>query len=314
MSMTQFANLKEKLPEKVVGLIEEARAEGFSAYSVHGLQVNDVDPFLTFDRFTFAQPIFAPHPHAGMSAVTYLLPESPAGVMNRDSLGNAFVIEPGSINWFESGSGAVHEETPEIVGKPAIGLQLFVNLPTRYKTVKPRMMYHKANTIPDVDLTAFSNTNTNTPSKARVVVGTFAGPLGNVFGPLGGEGSSEVLSKPVMLLDVNIAAGATVKLPISEGHRVLWVVQSGSGLVGSAQSQQQKQVKMRDIVTFSTSGGFLEVTANKNEAMRALLLAGEPIKEPVAFGGPFCMNTRSEVMLAYQKYQAGGMGVLTSRF
>lgn len=125
-----------------------------------------MDPFLLVDCFAMAQPHFPPHPHAGFSAVTYLLRHSAGSVLNRDSRGEAVVILPGGLHWTEAAAGMMHEETPLQPGVVCEGLQVFVNLPAAQRLAAPAVYHADASAFPVLSLEGGS---------LRVLVGHYRG-------------------------------------------------------------------------------------------------------------------------------------------
>jgi len=114
-------------------------------FSVHRLDLARLEgflhPILGFDHFRMNGPTFAPHPHAGFSAVSYVFEDSPGALRNRDSLGHDLTVQPGELLWTQAGSGVIHDEVPATRGAPIHGLQLFVNLSSKNKHIEPRMLH-----------------------------------------------------------------------------------------------------------------------------------------------------------------------------
>ena len=127
--------------------------DGFEALQIDREMLgNEGDPFLSLDHFKMRSPTFAPHAHAGFSAVTYVLPESKTGMQNRDSLGDFSRIEPGALHWTAAGKGIVHEEIPQILGQVAEGMQIFVRQPLNGETAAPRIHHIDSTDVPVVRL------------------------------------------------------------------------------------------------------------------------------------------------------------------
>ena len=125
---------------------------GFSVNRFHDDEaVSFMDPYLMIDAYTLSEPYFAPHPHAGFAPVTYMLPESEIGFINRDSMGTRNRVGPGDMHWTTAGRGMVHEEVPEIKGRPARGLQIFINLPTAMKFLPPSYVHLADADVPKVE-------------------------------------------------------------------------------------------------------------------------------------------------------------------
>jgi len=243
---------------------------------------NLFDPFLLFDHFAFNDPVEGPlrgfpmHPHRGIETVTYILEGS---VQHRDSLGNAGVIGPGDVQWMTSGRGILHEELPRRGPSGAIyGFQLWVNLPAALKMSQPRYQEVKAATIP---------TTQQDGASVRVVAGQSYGQTGPV---------TEIAANP-LYLEVSLAAGATYEQPIPRGHTALAYVLEGEGIFGGETVNAVKMVVFED-------GDVLQVQT-ENSPVRFMLIAGAPIKEPIAPYGPFVMNTREEIQQALRDLRDG---------
>ena len=159
----------EAFPLMAVKAVVPMPYHGFDAHSgAHMLRVDLswIDPFIGVDSYTLRSNPFGPHPHAGMSAVSLTLPESEAGTINRDSMGDNSLIAPGDLHWFQAGRGAMHEEMPVQPGKTEQGLQIFVNLSRVNKTADPVGLRVTHADMPTVDFEGGS---------LRVVAGEFAG-------------------------------------------------------------------------------------------------------------------------------------------
>lgn len=246
-----------------------------------------LDPFLLLDAFRSDKPEdyiagFPPHPHRGFETVTYLL----AGRMrHKDSAGHEGVIEAGGIQWMTAGKGLVHSEMPEQEDGLLEGFQLWVNLPAAHKMDPPRYQEHPASEIPletrpgGIEL--------------RVIAGTTSqGTTGPVVQPL---------TEP-LYLDVGVPAGQQFveTLPVSH-NAFIYVV---SGPVNITHANGQTIPLARDDLGVFGAGDRVKLDAGTGN-VRFLLVAGKPLGEPVARGGPFVMNTRDEVQQAFEDYESG---------
>ena len=247
----------------------------------------DLDPIIGIDHFEMRAPTFAPHPHAGFSAVTYLFEDSEGEFLNRDSLGDRIVARPGSVIWTVAGSGIVHEEYPMVRGKLAHGLQIFVNLPASAKLQGPRLLFVDG---PDVPV------RTRPGVHARVVTGA----SGNVRAKL--EAPDEFT-----LLDVRLEPGASFEDDFSVDHSVLVYVIKGSAFIGP----ENHRVGVREAARFSEGSGGVLLRAT-SEGAQVVLLVGRPLREPVVAHGPFVMNNEQQIASAIERYRAGRMGRLDS--
>jgi hypothetical protein len=264
-------------------------APGFMEDTVfHGGPV-ELDPFLAITDFHMNRPTFAPHPHAGFSAVTYMFRDSAGSFRNRDSLGDASLIEPGALHWTQAGAGMMHEEIPVEPGVDCHGMQLFVNLRSDHKLADPQAFHVAAADVPVVD---------QWPGvRAHVVVGS----LVDVTSPMAG------LLTEVDLLDLDIEPGVSMDLPVDAARRVVTLVVAGSVDVGGASLSQHA------VASLSGTTPTLPLTAGVT-GTTVLVLTGKPLREPVLFGGPFCMNSQEQLDDARRRFRAGEMGSLAPSF
>lgn len=264
-------------------------APGFLEATVfHGGEVL-LDPFLALTDFHMTQPTFAPHPHAGFSAVTYMFRDSAGSFRNRDSLGDQSLIGPGALHWTQAGSGMMHEEIPVVPGLDCHGLQLFVNLRSSHKLASPQAFHVDAEDVP-----AFE------PAPGAVVK-VVAGATGGVASPIEG------LLTEVLLLDVELAPTSFVDLSIPMTHRVVVLVLDGTVHVG------EHQLPGLTVASLRGESPALSIAAGDAGAT-LLVLAGEPIEERVVFSGPFCMNSQAQIDEARRRFAAGDMGRLSPSF
>jgi redox-sensitive bicupin YhaK (pirin superfamily) len=235
------------------------------------------DPFLLFDHFGSDDPAdylpgFPMHPHRGIETVTYML----AGeVDHRDTLGNAGRIGAGDVQWMTAGGGIMHEEMPKPKDGQMAGFQLWVNLPARLKMSAPRYQEVPTHTIPQVER----------PGGVRIRV--IAGMVDGVRGPV-----TEIVADPTYL-DVTIAAGGLFEQPAPRGHTALAYVFEGGGEFGLTDGGGGMVVGHPRMIVFD-DGDLVRVQATA-DAVRFLLISGQPSHEPIARYGPFVMNTRAEI-------------------
>lgn len=169
----------------------------FRAFGLRGMP-GMIDPFLGVDHAWMSGPTFPPHPHSGFSAVSYLFLDSETGVINRDSVGNHNLIQPGGLHWATAGSGIVHEEVPAENGKTVHSLQIFVNLPQELRNMKPFTLTLEPQDVPVVQLPGV---------RVRVPAGSFR----ELYSPL-------KLPTDVTILEVSLDNHAELSLPIESGH------------------------------------------------------------------------------------------------
>lgn len=247
-------------------------------------ELNVLDPFLLLDAFESDRPDdyiggFPSHPHRGFETVTYLL----AGRMrHKDSAGNEGVIEPGGVQWMTAGKGIVHSEMPEQEDGLLMGFQLWVNLPAAAKMVAPA--YQE---FPPADVPLEQRPDGTT---IRVIAGTTSE---------GTRGPVENSHVSPIYMDVTLPAGESFEQAVEAGSNAFIFVIQGELHVG----EKQKPLGQR-ILGILDEGDHVSVKTT-DEAARFLLVAGQPLNEPIARGGPFVMNTREEIQQAFEDFQNG---------
>jgi redox-sensitive bicupin YhaK (pirin superfamily) len=246
----------------------------------------DLDPFLLLDAFRSDNPDdyiagFPPHPHRGFETVTYLLN---GRMRHKDNAGNEGVIEPGGVQWMTAGKGIVHSEMPEQQNGLLEGFQLWINLPGSHKMVTPTYQEHDQTQIPVEERPA---------TRIRVISGeTSQGTAGPV---------SQPLTDP-LYLDVSLESASSFIESLPTDHTAFVYVVKGSLCIRD--DNDDEQVIARDQLAVLGAGDSVDLTAGE-EAARFLLVAGKPLNENIARGGPFVMNTEAEVKQAFRDYQSG---------
>lgn len=236
-------------------------------------------PFLVVSRFRMTGPVFPPHPHAGFSVATYILPDSPTGFWNQDSLGTVNRIAPGALHWTVAGAGVVHEETPERAGRVAEGFQIWIDHPAVLREVPPQALHVAADAAPVRRMTGITR---------RVV----AGRDGNVASPL-------VAPVEVQLVEVVVDPGTRWTEDLAPGMQgFLWVLE-GEVRAGGAVAGADTVVPLSDGMVLQAKG-----------AVRLMRFAGRPSDEVPVFGGPFVGSTAEQLARFRRAYQSGGMGRL----
>jgi len=257
-----------------------------------GLDV--ADPFLLLDEmgpvdYGPGEAVGAPdHPHRGFETITYMLEGE---FEHEDSAGHRGVLRPGDVQWMTAGAGIVHSEMPsrEIreKGGRVHGFQIWVNLPAKLKMTRPRYQEVSASKIPEAK-------SEDGRARVRVIAGEALGVRAVIDTHI-----------PIFYQDWTLDAAADVTVALPHEQQALVYVFQGSVLVGDEGREvgdgQLALLGAGDAVRFrGTQGGG-----------RLLLLAGVPIKEPVARYGPFVMNTQQEIVQAVRDYQSGRMGEIT---
>lgn len=258
------------------------------SYQDHG---KELSPFLLLD---YAGPRdFAPadrprgvgqHPHRGFETVTIVYQGE---VEHRDSTGGGGMIGPGEVQWMTAGGGLLHEEfhsrdftrnggTFEVV-------QLWVNLPAREKMIRPAYQAIGRDSIPEVQLPDGAGT-------VRIIAGEYGG----------GKGPARTFS-PMHVWDMRLRRNATATFEIAEGWTTAVVVLHGTVLVNGGEIVREAQFALLD-----RSGTSISIEANNDATL--LLLAGEPIEEPIVGYGPFVMNSREQIHQAIEDFNSGRFG------
>jgi redox-sensitive bicupin YhaK (pirin superfamily) len=249
-------------------------------------QLAELDPFLLLDEFGTDAPDdyiagFPEHPHRGFETVTYMLD---GRMRHRDNHGHEGVLVPGSVQWMTAGRGIVHSEMPEQQQGRMRGFQLWLNLPARDKLTEPKYQEFASDRIPVV-----------TPD-AGVSVKVIAGRVGAVEGPV-----SQPATDPTYL-DVALDSGSTYVHELPGQHSAFLFVYEGTARVGDG--TRAASVKAGELAVLG-EGTQVRLAGDAGATTRAILVAGRPLREPVARYGPFVMNTREQLMQAVEDFQKG---------
>jgi len=251
-------------------------------------QLPDLDPFLMLDEFGTDQAEdyiagFPDHPHRGFETVTYMLD---GRMRHRDNHGNEGVLVPGSVQWMTAGRGLVHSEMPEQQEGRMRGFQLWLNLPAREKMTEPKYQEFGPERIP-----------TASPA-AGVVAKVIAGEVAGITGPI-----LQPATDPTYL-DLAIEPGAVFEQALPADYAAFLYVFEGELRVG----EEARPVQTHQLAVLS-EGARVRLTGVKagagQSSARAILVAGRPLREPVAKYGPFVMNTRAELQQAFEDFQNG---------
>jgi redox-sensitive bicupin YhaK (pirin superfamily) len=241
-----------------------------------------LDPFLMLDAFRNDNPDdyiggFPNHPHRGFETVTYMI----AGNMrHHDSAGNEGLLRPGGVQWMTAGSGLIHSELPEQSDGLMEGFQLWLNLPSHNKMVKPSYRDIPSDKIPE-----FTTTD-------GILIRVIAGQCREVTGAV-----TRPDTEP-LYLDVHMPAGTQFTQVIPAGHNAFTYTYRGSVLIAGT------EVNDRNMALLANDGGeAIRVKATVDA--RFLVIAGKPLGEPIAQYGPFVMNTADEIQQTLRDYRNG---------
>jgi hypothetical protein len=274
--------------------------EGFPVHRAFaGVPIADLDPFIHMDQMGEVE--YAPgepkgtawHPHRGFETVTYMIDGT---FQHQDSIGGGGLITNGSTQWMTAGSGILHIERPpeQLIASGGLfhGVQLWVNLPAADKWLDPRYQGIEAGNV-------LLLTSPDGGSLVRVIAGDVAGHEG--------PGSTHT---PISLVHATIEPGAELVLPWPREFNALVYALSGTGSVGS----EARPFHSGQLAVFG-AGDALALRADatqesRHPALDVLILGGRPIGEPVYAHGPFVMNTRAEIVQAFDDFEAGKLGAV----
>jgi len=255
-----------------------------------GVDLRVLDPFVHMDQmgevdYGPGEPKGTPwHPHRGFETVTYMIDGQMA---HSDSHGGGGLIGDGDTQWMTAGSGILHIETPPehlvTTGGLFHGVQLWVNLPKAQKLVEPRYQ----------DITGTKVTLLSSPD-GGALVRVIAGEVGGHAGP----GSTYT---PITLVHATLAPGASLTLPWRKDFNALAYILAGDGTVGA----ERRPITMGQLAVYGPGD---TITVAARTTLDVYILGGQPIRDPVFAYGPFVMNTKAEIIKAFEDYQAGRLG------
>jgi redox-sensitive bicupin YhaK (pirin superfamily) len=250
----------------------------------------DLDPFLLLDEFGTDRAEdyiagFPDHPHRGFETVTYMLD---GRMRHRDNHGNEGALAPGSVQWMTAGRGLVHSEMPEQQEGRMRGFQLWVNLPSALKMIEPKYQEFAPERMPVARPVA--------GVEVKLIAGEVADADGRVL-----RGPIEQPATAPLYFDIALYANAMWEVVLPEGHNAFVYAYEGTATVGEGDDARPLATQTLGVLG---GGERLRLRAS-SEGARVILVAGRPLREPVARYGPFVMNTREELMQAVVDYQQG---------
>ena len=269
--------------KKIVKSIETSDGAGVKLKRSIGTPEADyIDPFLMLDEFGSENKDdyvagFPPHPHRGIETVTYMLKGK---FEHEDSTGAKGIMSSGDVQWMKTGRGIIHSEMPAMSDGQLLGFQLWINMPAKLKKNKPEYIYIK-------------NKELGTYSDDEKVVKVIAGKYKDVEGP---EKNHNV--EPIYF-HIVLKNGKEFSCEVPEGHNSFIYLLKGQIKVGKINHEKTNDSNL----ILLKQGKSLQVKAEKDSEF--LFIAGKPIGEPIARGGPFVMNTKAEIIEAINDYQTG---------
>jgi redox-sensitive bicupin YhaK (pirin superfamily) len=254
-----------------------------------------LDPFLMLDAFGSDDAAdyiggFPDHPHRGFETVTYMI----AGRMrHRDSAGNEGLLQNGGVQWMTAGRGLIHSELPEQEEGRMEGFQLWLNLPKGDKMGTPGYRDIASAEIPELHIDG---------STVRVIAGESHGVVGAM---------RKAHTEP-LYLDMHLAPGATFEQALPAGHNAFVYVYRGDLGIDAGGTTTAVPIQRMAVLANGAQTDGVRVRAGA-EGARALLIAGQPLNEPIAQYGPFVMNSNAEIFQAVEDFRAGKFGTPPGR-
>ncbi len=268
--------------QKIIKPINSSDGAGVKLKRSIGVEPNYFDPFLMLDEFGSENSEdyiagFPPHPHRGIETVTYML----AGDFeHKDSTGGEGKMSAGDVQWMKTGSGIIHSEMPAMKEGKLHGFQLWINMPAKLKMSKPEYIYIDADKM---------KIHKDKDKQIKVIAGKFE----KAEGPVKGHNVEPIY------FDVELNKGKKFHFKIPSTHNSFIYLINGEIEIG-----EKKHTKVKDSTLVLLSRGENLKVSSKIKA-KFLVISGKPINEEIARGGPFVMNTKSEILQAVQDYHNG---------
>ena len=269
--------------KKIVKSIETSDGAGVKLKRSIGTPEADyIDPFLMLDEFGSENKDdyvagFPPHPHRGIETVTYMLKGK---FEHEDSTGAKGIMSSGDVQWMKTGRGIIHSEMPAMSDGQLLGFQLWINMPAKLKKNKPEYIYIK-------------NKELGTYSDDEKVIKVIAGKFKDIEGPEKNHNVEPIYFHIVLKNEKEFSCD------VPEGHNSFIYLLKGQIKVGKANHEKTTDSNL----ILLKQGKSLQINAEKESEF--LFIAGKPIGEPIARGGPFVMNTKAEILEAIQDYNNG---------
>ena len=272
--------------KQIIPALETSDGAGVRIKRSIGQQQNiRLDPFLMLDEFGSAEAAdyiagFPSHPHRGFETVTYMIE---GHMLHEDHLGNRGDLRNGGVQWMTAGRGIIHSEMPQQEEGVMRGFQLWLNLPAAEKMTEAGYRDIQPEEIPEIVVEG---------GKVKLIAGNM-----EIEGQLH-EGAVADRSTQPVYADIHLESGASVTLPVPEGHNaMLYLYEGTASLVDNALQRSAANI-------LGDNGDRIALTAGESGA-RLLLIAGKPLGEPVVQYGPFVMNTQEEIEQTLRDYRDG---------
>ena len=269
--------------KKIVKAIQTSDGAGVKLKRSMGIpELDFIDPFLMFDEFGSENKDdyiagFPDHPHRGIETVTYMLSGE---FRHEDSTGNKGDLGPGSVQWMTAAGGIIHSEMPIMKEGKLHGFQLWVNMPAKLKMSKPSYQNIEPKKIPEFN---------DQEKKIKIIAGKYQDKIGPVKG----------ISVDPIYIDVELEKDKIFNFIIPSSHNAFVYLVTGEIKIGN---KKHDQLQNSSLICLQ-NGNDLNISAIIKS--KFLVIAGKPIGEPIARGGPFVMNTKEEILKAVQDYHSG---------
>ena len=269
--------------KKIVKAIQTSDGAGVKLKRSMGIpELDFIDPFLMFDEFGSENKDdyiagFPDHPHRGIETVTYMLNGE---FRHEDSTGNKGDLGPGSVQWMTAARGIIHSEMPIMKEGKLHGFQLWVNMPAKLKMGRPSYQNIEPKEIPEFK---------DQEKKIKIIAGKYQDKIGPIKG----------ISVDPIYIDVELEKDKIFNFIIPSSHNAFVYLVTGEIKIGN---KKHEQLKNSNLICLQ-NGNDLKISAIKKS--KFLVIAGKPIGEPIARGGPFVMNTKEEILKAVQDYHSG---------
>lgn len=262
----------------------------FSARSFRAREIGSaMDPLVLVDDYVMTEDTFGTHPHAGLSAVSLILPDSEGRFHNRDSLGNNFDLLPGDLYWLKAGRGAVHNEQPR-AGSRIHGLQVFVNVPQKFRYEAPSSLLVRQQDMPVLS---------NSQYRIRVALGESNGIAG-----------ARSPGLPMTILYGQLVRNGYFEHEVTRGRNV-WLHATDGEIDVAASPNVTRLIKGQAIAIDNSESGesiTLRISSGKHSQAQFALLDGQAIKEPFVQQGPFVMGSDDEFEAINRAFDDGRFG------
>lgn len=240
-----------------------------------------IEPFLVFGEFYMDRPIFGAHPHAGMSVMTYVLPDSEGSFLNRDSQGDHSIIKPGGVHVTQAGNGIHHDELPAVNGIACHAFQIWINHADKDRWVEPKAFRTSPEEVPEW-------------KTENILLRVIQGSYKNLKSPM------ELVTKTT-LYDVTLKPDTAIEFEAEE-MAFIYIVSGKISFAGQT-------AESNGSIVFEKEGNKV-IVKTKEHSANFMFASAVPHNEPIVYGGPFVMTTQQQMQETQERLRKGEMGVL----